>query len=513
MSPARANILGGWLAALFSVGSFVFIAPGQSSSPIPRSAIQLPYTHSAGDDSVIPMSREIPGRRVPQLVQFFDLTSPSLPDSAVPLPEANTLAHINFSRSKFGRLQNGRDLLVFNPEFILVKFHGSECVDALRVEPMREWDAVRALRRRADVEFAELDTFEERQFMPNDPQITNQWHHAVIGSFRAWDHGLGSRRVHIAIVDKPFQTDHPDLAPNVVPGWDIVANAPIKPSADNFHSTMCAGIAAAVINNGKGVAGVANCAILPININGAISEMYNATIWAADHGIRVVNISWSGANTDTLEAAGRYLKTKSGGILAMPSLDGSGRLNWTNQPDIYCISMTDAADNLRSRFGPHVDFAAPGFKIFSTAPGGGYAYGTGASYSAPLFAGVVAALFSINPVLGPDDAIAILKRTAFQPGQSPWNEFFGWGRINFAAAAAAASEPIISHGNRSNGQATVSGYLTTGLHYTLWQTTNLTAPQWSRVSNAVAQTNGAFISLTDPQPAANSLYRIEAAAR
>ena len=101
--------------------------------------------------------------------------------------------------------------------------------------------------------------------------------------------------MRLAIVDSPFQMDHPDLAANTDSGWDVVANEPVTSNSGIEHSTMCTGMAAAVINNDVGVAGAANCRILPININGAISEMYNATLWAATNGVRVVNISWSGA--------------------------------------------------------------------------------------------------------------------------------------------------------------------------------------------------------------------------
>jgi subtilisin family serine protease len=488
--------------------SILALAVAVPFAPCPSQPASQPPLWAESADQKLP--REIPGRRVPDLVLFDELSAPDLAAKAIALPEANTLAHIHFQTGQFGRAQNVGDsgVEMFNPECVLVKFRGHEHVDALRVEPMRERDAVRELERRGDVEFAELDIFETPQFSPDDPQITKQWHHKVIGSYRAWDHGLGHPFVRIAIVDRPFQTDHPDLAANTVPGWDVVANAPIKPGPGNFHATMCAGMAAAVINNGKGVAGAANCAILSIAINGAISEMYNATIWAADHGVRVVNISWTGGNTSTLETAGRYLKTKAGGILVMPAVDGRGRLNWTNQPDVYCISMTDAADNLQSRFGPHVDFAAPGFKIYSTATGGSYAYGSGSSYSAPLFSGVVAMLFSINPALGPDDAIEIVKRTAVQLGQRPWNEFFGWGRIDFAAAAAAASEPLILKGHSTNGQMSVSAYLTPGLRYSLLRSN---PPQWSAVTDAVATTNSGQIILTDPHPpSADPSYRIQA---
>jgi subtilisin family serine protease len=171
--------------------------------------------------------------------------------------------------------------------------------------------------------------------------------------------------------------------------------------------------------------------------------------------------------------------------------------------------MTDAADNLRSNFGPHVDFAAPGFKIYSTATGGGYAYGSGTSYSSSLFCGAMAALFSINPALSPDDAIDILKRTSVQLGRSPWNEYFGWGRINFAAAAATAQESRIAPSQWTNGAATVSGYLSPGLHYALWRTTQTNPPQWSPVTHAFIRANGNVVSFTDLHPiSTNSYYRI-----
>ena len=172
-----------------------------------------------------------------------------------------------------------------------------------------------------------------RQFSPDDPLIGTQWHHQMIGSYQAWNCNLGRPSVTITIVDTPFQMDHPDLAANTVSGWDVVGNAPVNSNAGIAHSTMCAGMAAAVIDNGLGVAGAANCRILPININGAISEMSSATVWAADHGVRVVNISWSGGTNPVLEVAGNYLKTNTSGILVMSAIDGSGQLNGPNQPE------------------------------------------------------------------------------------------------------------------------------------------------------------------------------------
>ena len=487
--------------------------------------VQLSYAVRSDGDLALPpelrspapqprLPAALPGRRIPEVVPFSELASEPLAKRLVPLPEANTLAHLNYQERRFGRLQiKPGEVVLFNPETVLVRLRSQPHVGALRVEPLREWEAVQALRRRPEVQFAELDVFEQRQFSPNDPRISNQWHHALLGSFQAWDISLGQPCVRIAIVDTPFQMDHPDLAANTVAGWDAVANTLINSSTGITHSTMCAGMAAAVINNATGVAGAANCEILPININGALSEMYNATIWAADHGVRVVNISWSGGNSDTLESAGYYLKTTAGGILAMAAIDGAGFLDWTNQPDIYCIAMTDAADNFQgTMYGPYIDFAAPGWQVFSTTTGGGYAYGSGTSYATPLFCGVVAWLFSLNPTLGPDDVIGILKRTAVDLGPPGWDQYYGWGRVDFGAAGKAALEtlPTIYGLQMIGHQVAISASYRPGLIYRLWRTAQLVPPAWSPVTNAMTSTNSIGIVLTDPTPiAGRSFYRVQ----
>jgi subtilisin family serine protease len=272
-------------------------------------------------------------------------------------------------------------------------------------------------------------------------------------------------------------------------------------------------MAAGVIGNQLGVAGASNCRILPININGAISEMYSAVIWAADHGVRVVNISWTGADSDTLNLAGSYLKATARGILAMSGVNGTGFLNYTNQPDIYCIAMTDAADNPRSRFGNHIDFAAPGWEIYSTATGSNYGFASGTSFSTPLFCGVVATLFSINPTLGPEDVIEQLKTSAVDLGSLGWDQFYGWGRINFASAARAAdaSRPMIASLQLSNGMASVTVTHQPELAFALWNTPTLGAVSWGLVTNVVQATNAGVLTLTDPTPVpGGSFYRVEA---
>jgi subtilisin family serine protease len=183
----------------------------------------------------------------------------------------------------------------------------------------------------------------------------------------------------------------------------------------------------------------------------------------------------------------------------------------TNQPDIYCISMTDAADNIEdTEYGSYIDFAAPGWQIYSTSTGGGYAYGSGTSYATPLFCGVVAGLFSINPTLGPEDVINILKNTAVPLG-SPL--YYGSGRINYGAAAAAvaATLPNIASLQVASGKVVVSANYRPSLNYALWRTPGLAPAAWERMTNATAYTNANLIIFTAPNLAGDaSFYRVQA---
>ena len=130
----------------FSAALFLARAGGASDA---AHAIQLPYAsvpdqllNLPPDLSRLPqpvLPRDLPGRRIPELILFSSLADGQLTNRAVPLPEANTLAHLNFQQRRFGRLQapSGK-MSLFNPEVVLVKFRGLPHVSALRVEPMRE---------------------------------------------------------------------------------------------------------------------------------------------------------------------------------------------------------------------------------------------------------------------------------------------------------------------------------------------------------------------------------------
>lgn len=460
-----------------------------------------------------PVNREVLGRRIPEVLKLDQVESGHWRQNAVPLPEANTLDNWYYQQRRFGILAEGTARQrIFVPQTVLLKLHDQEILAAIRVPAKLEVDAIRLLQKQSVVEHAGLNTLERRAFSPNDPDLGLQWHHQAIGSHRAWDVTTGNGSVRVAILDAAFQMDHPDLAANVLPGWNVVANAPVANSVGLDHSTGAAGLAAGVINNGVGVAGVVNCKLLPIVINGTLAEMYLGTLWAASNGVRVVNISWTGAQDPIMSYSGQWLRDHARGILTMAGGNDPRRVDYTNYAAVVVIAGTDANDALPFSYGPHIDFAAPGLALYTTATSSGYATRSGTSYATPVFSGVVAALMTINPALGPGEILDLLKRTSTDLGAPGWDEHYGWGRIDFAKAAqaTAATLSIVSSGPTANGF-TVSMNYWPGANYILWKASSPYPAEWQKVSNPVFSVNpgGGLMNLTDTQPSSDqSYYRV-----
>lgn len=454
----------------------------------------------------------IPGRRVPRVAQRETWSAAHLREFALPLPEADTRAAANLADGKLACLeQPDGERCFFNPEMLLVKFLGMPLVSVVRVPAGMELEALRKIATREDVEFVQPDIWQRRCFQPDDALASNQWQLDRIGSFAAWDYGIGRSPVRVAIVDTPFQMDHPDLIGNTVAGWNAAANQPVTNSAGIDHSTLAAGMIAAGLNNGVGVAGLANCQILPIHTTGFESELCAAVYWAASNGVRVVNISWTGAGSDALNAAGNYLKTTARGILVMSGENGTGEMTIPNQPDIWVVAMTDAADNQRCKHGVANDFAAPGWAVYSTRASDGYGFATGTSYAAPVLAGAVARLFTINPMLSPDDIRDILSSTARDLGDPGWDMWFGAGRIDFGAAAALAYArlPRLSILSCTNAQLSIATGVKPGIPCQLWRSSLTAGSAWMLVTNPTSSTNDSQLVFTVPMVAnEGELFRV-----
>lgn len=308
-------------------------------------------------------------------------------------------------------------------------------------------DFAEQLRRQPDVEFAEPDylVYPVNAMIPDDPLYSSQWHLPVIGCPEAWAITRGSDQVVIAICDTGVDPTHPDLAPKLVPGWNVVDNnsntSPVAP-----HGTWTAGTAAAAGNNAIGVASPAlNCLIMPIRVtsrsDGAalISDLAAGVIWAADHGARVASVSYMGGASGLMSEAGQYIQSR-GGVLVMASGNTGTYTTAPDSPSIIVVGATDQGDQVPhfSTTGSYVDLGAPGFEILTTSPNGTYQTVSGTSFSAPLVAGAAALVLSVNPSLSPAQVDTILKVSADDLGSEGWDPGYGWGRLNVGIAVGIA---------------------------------------------------------------------------
>lgn len=307
---------------------------------------------------------------------------------------------------------------------------------------------------------------EARELIPNDPSYGQQYHHALMDNDRTWDVTLGESNIVIAITDDGVDIGHPDLAPNIwtnpgevagngldddgngyvddVNGWDFSNgdNDP-TPSAGNDHGTHVAGIAAAVTNNGVGVAGTAGGAtIMPLQFYGGSRPWTSSLVaetfaYAVDNGANIINTSYNidfFVGDPTFLASLQYVHDSD--VLHINSAGNSSMLNPARQVfhQTLLVASTDSGDAKSgfSNYGNGIDLAAPGSGILSTLPGGGYGANSGTSMAAPNAAGVAALIWSANPTWTRDQVAAQLLDGADSiDAQNPsYVGLLGSGRAN-----------------------------------------------------------------------------------
>ena len=357
-----------------------------------------------------------------------------------------------------------------------------------------ECEAIEQLRLQPGVAFAELDyaatasaaameieSSRQRPYalsaataviptIPNDPLWPRQWGMRKIRLPEAWSLTTGSPEVVIAMIDSGVQTDHPDLAaklwtnPGEIPanqvdddgngkvddiqGWHYfhmwngssyvaMENANVR---DDFgHGTHTAGIAAAVTDNGVGVAGAAwGARIMPVKVldqygSGWYSDIAAGIVYAADNGARVLNLSLGGPeDSQTLRSGVDYALSRGALVIAAAGNTASAVLYPAAYAPVLAVSATDANDGWASfsNYGPQVDLAAPGVDIFSTWYRTNYFTKSGTSMAAPHVAGAAALLWSRWPDLTAGEVITALIETASDAGAPGFDPYTGWGRVD-----------------------------------------------------------------------------------
>ncbi len=267
--------------------------------------------------------------------------------------------------------------------------------------------------------------------------------------------------VKVAVIDTGVNWQHEDLDGNYVTGYDFV-NRDNNPMDDNGHGTHCAGIIAAEVN-GIAVAGVAPQAsiyaykVLNSRGSGTISNIILGIQQAKADQVNVISMSL-GSTSYSQSLYDACLAATSGGIVVVAAAGNSGNtatgstVNYPAKFDcVIAVGATNVNDDLASfsSTGPEVDVVAPGVDVLSdykdVTPYDGFnrdtIYMSGTSMACPHVAGTVALMLQANPRLIPAQVQTILQNTALDLGKEGYDNFFGYGRIDAAAAVAQANNP------------------------------------------------------------------------
>lgn len=276
---------------------------------------------------------------------------------------------------------------------------------------------------------ASSPTKKKRNYGINDPDLDNLWGfdqmevdklYSIIKSKKI----KPKRKAKIAILDTGVDAQHEDLKANYTS---------TKGSYDSDkaqHGTHCAGIAASVSNNKKGVASfspnnkfvqVTSIKVLSDWGGGTQKGIIDGIIEAADSGADVISMSLGGrSNPSRVRAYKKAVKyaNKAGAIVVVAA--GNSNANATeftpaNTPGVITVSAVDVNLN-RAKFSNFIQdldmgIAAPGVDIYSTVPQDKYATFSGTSMATPYVAGLLGLLKSIKPDMSTKEAYTILKKT------------------------------------------------------------------------------------------------------
>jgi len=289
-------------------------------------------------------------------------------------------------------------------------------------------------------------------FTPNDPYWPQQWGPVKIEADHAWDVTMGNSSILVAVIDTGVDWNHPDLAANYVAlGYDWV-NGDSDPMDDNGHGTHCAGIIAAVTNNGVGTAGLAQVRVmaekgLDSSGSGYDDDLANAIVHAVDQGAKILSNSWGGYD-DSAVIHDAVTYASNHGVLVVAAA-GNGATSMPHYPAAYDevvgVTATDSSDAPASftNFGNWVDVAAPGVNIYSTMWDDTYQSLSGTSMACPHVAGVAALVWSRFPTMTANQVRNQISYTADDLGTSGFDIYYGHGRVNAKKAVEGVDHDLL----------------------------------------------------------------------
>lgn len=319
-------------------------------------------------------------------------------------------------------------------------------ISVVRVPAGQRRTAQRRLRASRLFRSVERNYLVEGNETPNDPLYPAQWALATVQAPSAWDitRGFG---VTMAVVDSGVDATHPDLAGQLVGGFNAITGT-TDTTDDYGHGTHMAGIAGARGYDGVGMVGLApEARLMPVkSLNasgqGSYADVAEGIVYAVDHGARVVSLSLGGeVSSSTLSAAVTYAVSHGVVIVAAGGNSGVGMPSYpAGYADAIAVGASDGADARAtfSNYGPWLDLMAPGVDILTTHRGGGYVQSSGTSPATPMVAAAAALVLAANPSLQPEQVASILATTSDDIGTPGFDSYGGWGRLDVGRAVAQA---------------------------------------------------------------------------
>ncbi len=288
----------------------------------------------------------------------------------------------------------------------------------------------------------------------NDPNLNNQWHLFQISAPRAWDFQTGTQAPILAVVDGGVDTAHPDLAPNLVSGYNTIsglaqsAGGAVNDITTAGHGTRTAGVAAARGNNANGVSGVGwDLRLMPIRATDSAtgstprSELLEGVQWAVNNGAKVVSVSYTEVEYADVGAIGTWARSQ-GALLVWSA--GNTNTDWANfdHEDVTVVGGTDQSDarwyqniSTGSGYGKGVDCFAPCTQIYTIRKGGTYGNApAGVSFAVPQVAATLALMMGRSPTLSPTEIERRMLLRCGNMGPLGNDINFGFGRVNAGAA-------------------------------------------------------------------------------
>ncbi|MGI8861831.1 MAG: S8 family peptidase [Gaiellaceae bacterium] len=340
-----------------------------------------------------------------------------------------------------------------------------------------------------------VETLRSRRlaFTPSDPLVSRQWYLTHSRFYEPWLTLPALERVPVAVIDSGVDASHPELAGKILDAQSFVGGSA---SVDALgHGTFVAGLVAAGVGNGIGIAGLAPSAELLVakvvtpSRAIPIEAEAKAIRWAVENGARVINMSLGGIrdpldpNRDSfsrLEADAVAYAVSNGAVVVAAVGNGdqapSSPWPYASYPaalphvlGVSAISETGGVPKFSNRDKVYNDLAAPGDRILSIFPRPltsrfpacseqgysscgpeEYREAQGTSFAVPQVSAAAALLFGLRPLLRPEQVTAILEQTAVDVTPTTGcaaclvgrDEHSGRGRLDVAAAIAALTEPL-----------------------------------------------------------------------